>query len=73
MHFKPLIVIIEALFIAFMPSLETFKLGFDDRVEGAGSINGAHILKTPSDFSTCILDIAGLSVGNSHCRIHLLH
>lgn len=72
MHFKSLIVIIEVLFMAFMTDFEVFEAGFDDKVEGTDSINGANILKTLTDFPACLIDITRSSVVNSDDRIHLL-
>lgn len=74
MLFKARIVIVEATFMALLPSLEAVKVGFNDWVEGARLVDGACILMALSDFPTSRLDNVGLLIGvqNSVGRVHFL-
>lgn len=73
MHLQPLVILVKELLMSFMPSFEVFKVGFHDRVERVCPVHGAHVLRSMSDFSTCLLDIVGSSVDNDDYRFCLLH
>lgn len=73
MYLKMTIVVVEALFVSFMPSFKPFKLGFNDWMNGATLIHWAHILRSPCHHSNRFLYIAGTSVvvNNSNDWAHL--
>lgn len=63
MPFKSFIMIIEALFMELMSGIEAFKTSFNDWVEGTGSVDEAHVLRTLGDFPASLLDVVRLSIG----------
>lgn len=62
MHLKSLVVVIEVLLMSFMPRFKAIEIGFDDGIDAAMPINGAHVLRYPRDFPACFLNTARTSV-----------
>lgn len=51
MHLKAPVVLSEALFVPFLPSFETFEMGFDHWMKGGTLVEGGYVLRSSCDLS----------------------
>lgn len=72
MYFKPMVVVVEALFMMFLPHFKPLKSGLDG-MDGTAPVNGTDALRFPCHFPTCFLYILGAAVMLDNCygRAHL--
>lgn len=59
MHLKPLVMVVEALLVAFVSGFEPLESGFNYRIDGAALVNRTDVVRLSCHLSICLLTLRG--------------